>query len=201
MKCCHVRGDCEGERDSRTTNDETPEHATCIARGVSCCCLFERFGSVYCLLSVPDLRMAGSGSSGFGLHLVQIESVTKGRLPDLAEIRPIVLREWSNAKRAKVRAQLNTSLLDDYDVVVEWPEVFAGALSNVGLPQTSIPMALLAFNVGVEAGQLVFVGAAIGACAMFRRVQVAPPEWVCRTPAYAIGSVAAFWMMERIAGF
>ncbi|NIP93435.1 MAG: HupE/UreJ family protein, partial [Akkermansiaceae bacterium] len=34
---------------------------------------------------------------------------------------------------------------------------FAGALSEVGLPQTSIPLALLMFNVGVEAGQLLFV--------------------------------------------
>ena len=78
---------------------------------------------------------------------------------------------------------------------------FAGALSDVGLPQTSIPMALLTFNVGVEAGQLLFVGAAVVLFAVVRRAEYRPPEWACRVPAYAIGGVAAFWMIERITGF
>ena len=36
---------------------------------------------------------------------------------------------------------------------------FAGALAEVGLPQHDIPLALFLFNLGVEAGQLVFVAA------------------------------------------
>ena len=78
---------------------------------------------------------------------------------------------------------------------------FAAALSEVGLPQKSIPMALLTFNIGVEAGQLLFVAAALALYAMFRRIPMTPPEWACRVPAYAIGGIAAFWMIERTAGF
>ena len=78
---------------------------------------------------------------------------------------------------------------------------FAGALSEVGLPQKSIPMALLTFNVGVEAGQLLFVVGALVPYAIIRRIRWNPPEWVCRVPSYAIGGIAAFWMLERVAGF
>ncbi len=78
---------------------------------------------------------------------------------------------------------------------------FAGALSEVGLPQTSIPLALLTFNLGVEAGQLLFVAAALVPFWIGRRVPKNTPEWVCRIPAYAVGGVAAFWTIERVVGF
>ncbi|MGI9471327.1 MAG: HupE/UreJ family protein [Rubripirellula sp.] len=78
---------------------------------------------------------------------------------------------------------------------------FAGALSDVGLPQRSIPLALLTFNLGVEAGQLMFVAAAVAAYAILRRIPFTAPEWLSRLPAYAIGSVAAFWVIERTLSF
>ncbi len=78
---------------------------------------------------------------------------------------------------------------------------FAGALSEVGLPQQSIPMALLTFNVGVEAGQLMFVAAAVLLYAISRRVSLNLPQWVYRVPAYAIGGIAAFWFVQRTIGF
>ena len=78
---------------------------------------------------------------------------------------------------------------------------FAGALSEVGLPQTSIPIALLTFNLGVEAGQILFVMAILAICVAFRRIKFAPPEWAWRIPPYAIGGIAAFWMIERVVGF
>ncbi|MFT5301019.1 MAG: hydrogenase/urease accessory protein HupE [Mariniblastus sp.] len=78
---------------------------------------------------------------------------------------------------------------------------FAGALSEVGLPQTSIPMALLTFNLGVEAGQLVFVGGLLLAYLMARRILLKLPAWSNQVPAYAIGGIAAFWMIERTFGF
>lgn len=76
---------------------------------------------------------------------------------------------------------------------------FAGALSEIGLPQHAIPLALLFFNLGVEAGQLLFIAVVLGAWALLRRVRW--PEWAWRVPVYAIGSVAAFWTIERLAGF
>jgi hydrogenase/urease accessory protein HupE len=82
---------------------------------------------------------------------------------------------------------------------------FAGALAEVGLPQNAIPLALLFFNVGVEIGQLLFVAAVLAAGALarvaLRRLSLAPPRWLWRVPPYAIGSLAGFWTIERIASF
>ena len=75
---------------------------------------------------------------------------------------------------------------------------FAGALREVGLPQTDIPMALLSFNVGVEVGQLAFVGAVLAVIGFGRRLVSAPPPWLAQVPAYAIGGMAAYWTMERL---
>jgi hydrogenase/urease accessory protein HupE len=76
---------------------------------------------------------------------------------------------------------------------------FAGALTQIGLPEHAIPLALLFFNVGVELGQLVFIAAVFAAWAGLRRIQW--PAWAWRMPVYGIGGMAAFWTIERIAGF
>ena len=78
---------------------------------------------------------------------------------------------------------------------------FAGALADIGLPQSAIPLALFTFNIGVEAGQLLFVGAMLLLHAITRRLQPDPPEWAWRAPTYVIGSLAAYWVIERVAGF
>ena len=82
---------------------------------------------------------------------------------------------------------------------------FAGALTEVGLPQTEIPAALLFFNVGVEVGQLLFVAAVLAILWMIRRLtrRITIPQvtWVSALPAYAIGSLAVFWVFERSAAF
>ncbi|HEV8111262.1 MAG TPA: HupE/UreJ family protein [Planctomycetota bacterium] len=78
---------------------------------------------------------------------------------------------------------------------------FAGALSEVGLPAHAIPFALLSFNVGVEIGQLLFVAAVLGLFAIARRVRLPSPAWVARATPYAIGSVAMFWVFQRVAAF
>jgi hypothetical protein len=76
---------------------------------------------------------------------------------------------------------------------------FAGALREIGLPQADIPLALLAFNLGVEAGQLAFVAVVLAVLALGKRVYSTPgPKWLQQVPAYAIGTVAAFWTLERI---
>jgi hydrogenase/urease accessory protein HupE len=78
---------------------------------------------------------------------------------------------------------------------------FAGALAEVGLPQNAIPVALLMFNVGVEVGQLIFVGFALGAAALTARVPVHRPAWTNFVLPYAIGTVAMFWVIERVGQF
>jgi hydrogenase/urease accessory protein HupE len=82
---------------------------------------------------------------------------------------------------------------------------FAGALAEVGLPQSSIPIALLFFNVGVEIGQLVFVGAVFAMIAVgwraAQQLRVSQPVWLWRIAPYAIGALASFWLVERVAAF
>jgi len=78
---------------------------------------------------------------------------------------------------------------------------FAGALSDVGLPEQAIPSALLFFNVGVEVGQLLFIAAVAVVLAAASRVTIRPPRWAELVPPYAIGTVAMFWFIERVAAF
>ncbi len=77
---------------------------------------------------------------------------------------------------------------------------FAGALVEVGLPQTDIPIALAFFNVGVEIGQLCFVVCVIGLIKVLSLYKKWP-KVVQKIPPYAIGSMATFWVIERIAAF
>jgi hydrogenase/urease accessory protein HupE len=72
---------------------------------------------------------------------------------------------------------------------------FAGALGEAGVPSREIPLALLCFNVGIELGQLLVVLAAL----VLGRALVAAglPARLRALPAYAIGSLAAFWCFER----
>jgi hydrogenase/urease accessory protein HupE len=80
---------------------------------------------------------------------------------------------------------------------------FAGALAEIGLPKADIPLALLAFNIGVEAGQMVFIAVVLGALACVRRIRL--PAFLERharpVTIYAIGIMAAYWFIERLAGF
>jgi hypothetical protein len=78
---------------------------------------------------------------------------------------------------------------------------FRPALSAVGLPQGDVPLRSRGFNAGVEVGQLLFVAAALLVFAGARRVADRTPVWLRTAPAYGIGSVAAFWMIARVAAF
>ena len=76
---------------------------------------------------------------------------------------------------------------------------FAGALTDIGLPEHAIPLALLFFNLGVEAGQLVFIAAVLAGWFVLGRIGW--PAWAWRVPVYGIGALAAFWTVDRISGF
>jgi hydrogenase/urease accessory protein HupE len=78
---------------------------------------------------------------------------------------------------------------------------FAGALAQVGLPQKAVPLALLTFNVGVEVGQLMFVAVALAARAALARLPAPKQAWMSFATPYAIGCVAMFWVIERVAAF
>ena len=76
---------------------------------------------------------------------------------------------------------------------------FAGALREIGLPQGEIPLALFSFNVGVEAGQVLFVIALLPLLALGRRLASSRAPQFARARAYALGGIAAFWFWQRIA--
>lgn len=84
---------------------------------------------------------------------------------------------------------------------------FAGALAEIGLPEQDIPAALLAFNVGVEAGQLAFIFAVLGVFLTLKKTLQIVWGWSMaqgpsrRVLGYPIGCTAAFWLAERLAGF
>jgi hydrogenase/urease accessory protein HupE len=78
---------------------------------------------------------------------------------------------------------------------------FAGALRETGLPQTDVPVALLTFNVGVEAGQLFFVAFLWIALLAVRSFITLPAALARGAAAYVIGAVSMLWFVARIAGF
>jgi hydrogenase/urease accessory protein HupE len=74
---------------------------------------------------------------------------------------------------------------------------FAGALNEIGLPESDVPTALLTFNLGVEAGQLAIVALALAGLALLRQFVAAAIGPVLKLSAYAIGTISAFWFIER----
>lgn len=75
---------------------------------------------------------------------------------------------------------------------------FAGALAEIGLPKGDIPMALLLFNLGVEAGQVAFVAVVVGVLALLRHWHLMWPRWAAPLPVYAVGAVSGFWWLQRM---
>jgi hydrogenase/urease accessory protein HupE len=75
---------------------------------------------------------------------------------------------------------------------------FASGLMQIGLPADDIPLALLLFNLGIEAGQLLFIAAVLGLVWLIRRSPHPLPSWSRWIPPYAIGSFAVFWFIERL---
>jgi hypothetical protein len=160
------------------------------------------------LMLVPSMRTLLWTITSFTLaHSVTLAAATLG---------------WVHVPQAPVEAVIALSILFVAMEIVHWrqgrPGItrrwpwlvaftfgllhgfgFANALSSIGLPQHAIPLALLFFNVGVEAGQVMFIAAVFIVSIALKRFRW--PGWAWRVPVYAIGSMAAFWTIQRIAGF
>jgi hydrogenase/urease accessory protein HupE len=76
---------------------------------------------------------------------------------------------------------------------------FASALTSAGLPRNELPLALLSFNLGVEVGQVSFVLLVLGLERSFRQLEIRWPRFVEALPGYAVGSLGAFWTIQRVA--
>jgi hypothetical protein len=79
-------------------------------------------GFAEALVTQPVGRWTGPVESGYGVHLVKVESLVPGGLPPLAEVRPLVLREWANARRQELSKALYDKLRSKYRIVVKMPE-------------------------------------------------------------------------------
>ena len=78
---------------------------------------------------------------------------------------------------------------------------FAGALSEIGFPQKEVPLALLTFNIGVELGQLIFIGFVFFGWQILQKIKLPFPKWSWKILPYSMGSIAAFWLVERVLDF
>jgi hypothetical protein len=78
---------------------------------------------------------------------------------------------------------------------------FAGALSEIGLPQHEVPLALLMFNVGVETGQLLFIAVVLSLMTVLKRLPLRLPQESWRLVPYSIGGLAAYWTVDRVMSF
>jgi HupE / UreJ protein len=76
---------------------------------------------------------------------------------------------------------------------------FAGALTGAGLPARDLPLALLSFNIGVEIGQVAFVALVLLLERAFRQLELRWPRWAEALPGYTVGSLGAFWTIQRTA--
>jgi hydrogenase/urease accessory protein HupE len=76
---------------------------------------------------------------------------------------------------------------------------FASALSAAGVPPADVPLALVSFNVGVELGQLAFVALVLLLERGVRRLGVRWPRPIELLPAYAVGTLGGFWVIQRVA--
>jgi hydrogenase/urease accessory protein HupE len=75
---------------------------------------------------------------------------------------------------------------------------FASALTSAGLPHHELPLALVSFNVGVELGQLGFIALILALERSFQILEIRWPRWVEALPGYTVGSLGAFWTVQRI---
>lgn len=166
------------------------------------------------LLLVKDVRRLIITVTAFTIaHSLTLAGATLGfvQLPGPPIEATIALSIMFVATEIMHSRQGNPGLTETYPWVVAFTFGllhgfgFAGALAQIGLPQTSIPIALLFFNVGVEIGQLFFIASVFAVIALgrliARHINVPRPAWIWAVPPYAIGSAAAFWVIQRIAAF
>ncbi|MBX7492078.1 HupE/UreJ family protein [Qipengyuania sp. 1NDW9] len=77
---------------------------------------------------------------------------------------------------------------------------FAGALREIGLPEGEVPAALVSFNLGVEAGQLLVIAIVLALLAVVRKARPAAEAGAVKFASYAIGITGAYWLVDRVIG-
>jgi hydrogenase/urease accessory protein HupE len=159
------------------------------------------------LLLVGDLKTQLKTITAFTVaHSITMAATALGVLhvtPSLVEAMValsivFVAVELAHARQGKTGLTIRYPWLIAFTFGLLHGAAFAGALAEIGLPKDAIPMSLFLFNAGVEIGQLMFVAAVLAIGWLLARLPRPLPAWSHAIPAYAIGSAASFWFIERL---
>ena len=114
LKEIQAGGEVEG---SRTLLPQKMENAS--ARSVD-----GTFGRGFAndLVELETGKWSGPVGSGYGLHLVKIEEVVPGRVPNLEEIEGTVRREWEHNRNEVFKSKFNEEILKEFEIEIEWPD-------------------------------------------------------------------------------
>lgn len=133
--------------------------------------------------------------AGTALGLIHVKSAVVETLVALSIV--FLALELIHLRRGRAGLAVRFPWLIAFSFGLLHGMAFAGALAEVGLPSNDIPLSLLLFNVGVEAGQLIFVAGILAIAWAIRRIPPALPGWTGWIAPYGIGSFAAFWFIQR----
>ncbi len=132
------------------------------------------------------------------LGLSAFEIVTVSQAPVEAMIAlSIVLLAWESLKE-KTGLIKRTPWLIAFAFGLLHGLGFASALAEIGLPQFGALVALLLFNIGIELGQLIVIGIALGGAFLYRRMPWKLDYQVAVIGLYLIGGVASYWAIDRL---
>jgi len=168
------------------------------------------------LLLIPDMRRLVGAITAFTVaHSITMAASTLGwmTLPGAPVETVIALSIIFLAAELAKRDGTGNRLSETYPWLVAFAFGllhgfgFAGALREIGVPETDVPLALMSFNLGVELGQLLFIATALAVHAILIRLlpkggrMILTGATASLAVAYGIGSVASFWFIERLSGF
>jgi HupE / UreJ protein len=135
------------------------------------------------------------GAATFGLVSVPVTPLNAVIALSILFLAPEMVRAWRGETSLTIRrpwlVAFAFGLLHGFG--------FASGLTDLGLPPEEIPVALLLFNIGVELGQVGFVGLILALAGSFRILEIKWPRGTDLVPAYAVGCFGAFWTVERTA--
>lgn len=168
---------------------------------------FDHLLFVLCLLMLVDnlKRLLGAITAFTVAHSITLAGTTFGWL----RLASAPVEACIALSIAFVAAEILQSRRGRPGTTQRWPWIasfcfgllhgfgFAAALHDIGLPDDAVPLALLFFNLGVEAGQILFVCCVLVLVFAFRRYAPKLPAWAWRAPPYAAGIIASFWFIER----
>lgn len=150
------------------------------------------------LLTITAFTVAHSitlGIATFGVASVPAAPLNAAIALSILFLGPEIVRQWRGGTSLTIRkpwlVAFAFGLLHGFGL--------SSALAEAGLARTDLPLALLGFNVGVESGQILFVCLVLLLCRSFRQLEIRWHAWAERLPGYAIGSLGAFWTIQRVA--